>query len=230
MAPRWWRSPSSLCTGTGSRAGVPGGGSTIGVGWFPLGPGEVYVPGYRASARYANRINVSNINIANIDVTNVNVSRARYFNRSHATVVSRDVFIGARSVSARTMLHVPPDDLARASIANTAGEAPQRASLLQTNRVGTVVAHPPAVLVNRSVVARSTPPPPRVPLSRRNGSLPVIKAGQFLLLNCGAFNRRQTELIFARHGRRHRSLRTTRLERRVMEIWCPLPRKIRRNS
>jgi len=147
-------------------AGMPSGGGGAGVGWFPLGPGEVYVPGYRASARYANRINVTSVNITNIRVTSVNVSRATYSNRFHATVVSRDVFIGARPVSARTMLRLSPSDLAQSRIASTAGEAPQKNSLLATRSTGVAALSPPTALLNRSVVVRSVPPPARVPFSQ----------------------------------------------------------------
>src|SRR5208282_455229 len=55
--------------------GVGGGGFNLtlsivggGVGWFPLAPGEVYVPGYRVSRAYVNNINITNtrVNITNI--------------------------------------------------------------------------------------------------------------------------------------------------------------------
>src|SRR5262249_34684772 len=42
------------------------------VGWFPLAPGEVWVPAYRASPRYFERVNVTNTVIArNVSITNV---------------------------------------------------------------------------------------------------------------------------------------------------------------
>ena len=41
------------------------------VGWFPLGPREVYVPAYRTSREYVNRVNVSNTTVTNITITNV---------------------------------------------------------------------------------------------------------------------------------------------------------------
>ncbi|MGH7126870.1 MAG: DUF6600 domain-containing protein, partial [Stellaceae bacterium] len=42
-----------------------------GVGWFPLGPHEAYVPGYRTSINY-----VRNVNRTNVDVRNLNIRRA----------------------------------------------------------------------------------------------------------------------------------------------------------
>src|SRR5579864_4317246 len=43
----------------------------LAVGWFPLGPREVYVPGYRVSPAYVNQVNVSNTNVSRTTVTNV---------------------------------------------------------------------------------------------------------------------------------------------------------------
>src|SRR5512143_852210 len=65
-----------------------------GVGWFPLGPREVYVPPYAHSRRYVTQVNVTNINITN--VTNVT-----YVNRSvqgAVTAVPRSDFVRARPV------------------------------------------------------------------------------------------------------------------------------------
>jgi len=56
---------------------VGGGGFSIGVGvgggvgWFPLAPGEVYVPWYRTSPRYVQNINITNTRVTVVQVTNV---------------------------------------------------------------------------------------------------------------------------------------------------------------
>ena len=44
-------------------------GSTV--AWFPLGPREVYVPSYRVSPAYVNRVNVTNTTVNVTQVTNV---------------------------------------------------------------------------------------------------------------------------------------------------------------
>jgi hypothetical protein len=74
-----------------------------GIGWFPLGPREVYVPGYRYSRRYLDRVNVSNtIIVNNTYITNVYNGRYRnydyrYGRNPHAvTIVDRDRFVGGR--------------------------------------------------------------------------------------------------------------------------------------
>jgi hypothetical protein len=55
------------------------------IGWFPLGPREVYVPGHRVSPRYLRNVNVSNAHIDNnAYITNVyrrRVGDVRYVNR-----------------------------------------------------------------------------------------------------------------------------------------------------
>jgi len=66
------------------------------VGWFPLAPREVYVPGYRVSPHYVRNVNVTQVtNITNINVTTIvnNPGRAmadtHYANRGlpHAVTV-----------------------------------------------------------------------------------------------------------------------------------------------
>ena len=46
-------------------------GIGAGVGWFPLGPREVYVPSYPVSQAYVNRVNISNTTVNVTQVTNV---------------------------------------------------------------------------------------------------------------------------------------------------------------
>lgn len=76
-----------------------------GIGWFPLGPREVYVPGYRVSRRYVNNVNVSNtVIVNNTYVTNVydrGGRDVRYMHRDRpdgVTAVSRDDFTRGRPV------------------------------------------------------------------------------------------------------------------------------------
>jgi hypothetical protein len=60
----------------GPRANVSvtvGGGP--GVGWFPLAPREVYVPGYRASPRYTRNLNITNV--TNVTVINNVINNPR---------------------------------------------------------------------------------------------------------------------------------------------------------
>src|SRR4029077_1596973 len=81
----------------------------LGVGWFPLGPGEVFIPGYRVSRGYVNRMNITNTTVSVTRITNVyntvvinrNVNNITYVNRNvngGVTVVSHDTFVNARPV------------------------------------------------------------------------------------------------------------------------------------
>jgi hypothetical protein len=56
------------------------------VGWFPLAPREIYVPGYRVSPRYVRNVNVTHVtNITNVNTIINNptqyMAEARYVNR-----------------------------------------------------------------------------------------------------------------------------------------------------
>ena len=68
-------------------------GSQPSVGWFPLGPREVFVPGYRVSPGYVRNVNVTQVtNITNVTniINNPNtvVNRTHYINRGLANAVT----------------------------------------------------------------------------------------------------------------------------------------------
>ena len=93
--------------------GDPGMGFTD-VGWFPLGPREIYLPGYHASWRHFRNVNESNtIFINNTYISNVYYGRGApidYHNRRapHAlTIVPRDTFVSSQRTRGR---HVDIDD------------------------------------------------------------------------------------------------------------------------
>jgi hypothetical protein len=139
----------------------------VGVGWFPLGPGEVFIPGYRVSRGYVNSVNITNTSVNITRVTNVyntvvinrNVNNIAYVNRNvngGVTVVSHDTFVNARPV-ARNVVSVPARELAAASVSHVVVVEPVRASVLGAGRV--VAKRPPAAVVSRPVVALRTPAP-----------------------------------------------------------------------
>lgn len=124
-----------------------------GVGWFPLGPHELYVPWYRHTPRYVRHVNVSNtVIVNNINVTNVyggRGQRPRYANSTVAnavTAVQREQFIAGRQVGAQRVqvndreLRQWRDDMRPGSI------APDRQSIVagQPRRQ----APPPAAFAN----------------------------------------------------------------------------------
>src|SRR5271165_4482540 len=87
-----------------------------GVAWFPLGPGEVFVPAYHVSRGYVNQVNVTNTVVNVTKVTNVynyytvhnntNITRVTYINQTAPnamTAVSRETFVNARPVGRNTV-------------------------------------------------------------------------------------------------------------------------------
>ena len=144
-------------------------GFGAGVGWFPLAPGEVFIPGYRVSRVYVNNVNFTNTRVDIARVTNAyntvvlnrstTVNNIVYANRNvngGVTVVSRDTFVNARPV-ARNVVSVPARELAAAPVAHTVAFEPVRSSVLGEGRP--VANRPPAAVTSRPVVALRTPAP-----------------------------------------------------------------------
>jgi hypothetical protein len=173
----------------GAGFGIGVGVSTGPVGWFPLGPRDVYVPWYHASHNYFTNVNVRNTTIINNTyITNVyndysrgrpltNVNYAYRQNIGAVTAVPRDAFVGARPVNAaRVQLNAA--QLRNASVATRVGIAPTRASFVAAN-AQRARAVPTAQAVNRNVIARTAPPPRPAPVDTRiaaiqkNGSQPL---------------------------------------------------------
>ncbi|MBZ5543447.1 MAG: hypothetical protein LAO07_07185, partial [Acidobacteriia bacterium] len=154
------------------------------VGWFPLGPREVYVPSYNVSRGYMNRVNISNTTVNNTIITNVynttiihnstNITNVTYVNRNVAgavTAVPQRAFVNAQPV-ARVAVAVNAREMASGPVSSRATVAPSRESVLglRANSAGHVAAPPPAV-ASRRVIAKAPPPPPPVPFARQQQAL-----------------------------------------------------------
>jgi hypothetical protein len=149
----------------GTSVAFGGGG---GVAWFPLGPREVYVPPYRSSERYMQRVNVTNTTVNVVNVTNVynnvhvnNVTYMHQRNVAAVTAVSHETFVNARSVGGATM-RVDPQQMQRAEVQRTLEMRPDRRSVVGAGAVSTV--RPPESVMRRQVVAKEIPPPQRAPI------------------------------------------------------------------
>ncbi len=141
-----------------------GGGG--GVGWFPLGPGDVYVPPYRTSRRYVENVNVTNTNVNVVNVTNVynnvtvnHVNNVTYVNQrvnNSVTVVNHDTFVNARPVRSN-IVRVDARELQRAQVTHEVAQQiqPQRQSVVGMARP--VQAAPPQQVMARPVVATRQP-------------------------------------------------------------------------
>lgn len=149
----------------------------VGVGWFPLAPGEVYVPGYRVSRGYVNNVNITNTTVNVTRVTNVynttivnrntTINDVRYVNQrvnGGVTVVSHETFVNARPV-AQGMMRVDPREVERAPVTRVVAAEPVRNSVVGAGRPVNV--RPPAAVVSRKVVAVRTPPSPPRPIEQR---------------------------------------------------------------
>src|SRR6267378_8275638 len=170
--------------GRGVGIGVGFGGD---VGWFPLGPREVYVPSYHVSREYVNRVNISNTTVNTTTVTNIynttiinnntnntTITNVTYANRNvqgAVTVVPQRAFASAQPV-ARAAVAVNAKQIAAAPLTARAAVAPTRESVLgvKAATANHVTAPPPAVM-NRPVIAKTTPPPPPVPFAKQQQAL-----------------------------------------------------------
>ena len=189
---RWARWHNSWCWVPGPRQVRPvyspamvgwvgGGAGGLAVGWFPLGPREVFVPGYRVSDRYVRTINVTNTTIVNQTyITNVYQSRGanvHYVNSGISgavTTVPRNVFTSAQPVNGHRM-NVPEGGSGRFATTGAAPAiAPARQSMLGGPRVAAL--RPPQVFMNRTVVART--PPAAESSARVRLVAPVRQAGR----------------------------------------------------
>ncbi len=154
------------------------------VGWFPLGPREVYVPSYHVSREYVNRVNISNTTVNTTTITNVynttiinkttNITSVTYVNRNvqgAVTAVPQHAFASAQSVG-RAAVVVSARDIASAPVSARVAVAPTRESVLgaKAATANHVTAPPPAVM-NRQVIAKRTPPPPPVPFAKQQQAL-----------------------------------------------------------
>jgi hypothetical protein len=154
------------------------------VGWFPLGPREVYVPSYHVSEAYVTRVNVSSTTVNVTQVTNIyrttivnnttNITNVTYANRNvqgAMMVVPQQAFVSAQPV-AKASVTVSAQQIASAPLSGRVAVAPTRESVMGV-RAATAgrVAAPPAAVANRQVVAKKTPPPPPVPFAKQQQAL-----------------------------------------------------------
>jgi hypothetical protein len=178
--------------GSGLRAPNDTGGNGEPVGWFPLGPNDVYRPPYRVSRTYFNNVNVTNISVVNNTSVNNTVINNDYnsYNTPNGappinytyrstppavTVVPRNVFVGARQV-APAVLAVEAKALAVASVQPIPPVAPTIASLGGKSQAPPT--NIPGNAFRRPVIARTAPPQPvpfiaRERLITQQGGAPV---------------------------------------------------------
>jgi hypothetical protein len=123
------------------------------VGWFPLGPGEVYVPSFRCSPAFLERINVTNTTIADkTALDRADVGSMHYMHRDGATTAMRHGdFTSGRQVG-KDYVRVPQGAMARGAMRANPGLTPRHEAFIG-NR-GSAHAAPPRALSERHVAVR----------------------------------------------------------------------------
>jgi hypothetical protein len=158
--------------GSGFGVTVGFGPGVTGVAWFPLGPRDVWVPGYRCSPRYVQNVNVTNTRVVTVtQVANVyknytvnrtvNVNEYTYArNVSAVTVVDRETFVNARPVANAT-IRVTPEQFEKARVVDSTPPAPTRNSYVAATAKPVPASKRPATsFTDRKVVAKLSPPIP----------------------------------------------------------------------
>ncbi len=139
-------------------------GAGGGVAWFPLAPGEPWVPSYHASTTYVKNVNITNVHVTNINVTNVNVQNIHYKNVQVAgavTAVPRETFVSAKPVRTAALPLQPQDVRQIHVVAHTPPVTPSAAS-----RITPVSAHaaaPPPRVATHITELHAEPPPRPAP-------------------------------------------------------------------
>jgi hypothetical protein len=142
-----------------------GGAAAAGLAWFPLGPGEVWHPGWGGwSPHYYERVNqpvIVNNNVTNItNITNIHNTYINYHAPGAVTAVPATAFVHGQPV-ARFAQHVDPQQWRNVRFnPGAAGVAPVRQSFESGLRPA--VNHPPATIATRPVVATRAPATPAV--------------------------------------------------------------------
>jgi hypothetical protein len=164
--------------------GFAAGGVAVGVnvGWFPLGPREVFVPSYPVSRAYVNNVNISNTTVNQTVINNyynttivnknVTVNNVHYMNQGvpgAVTATSPHAFTSAQPIG-RNLVAVNAHEVATAPAA-VQGPAvvPPKQAVLGGGSPSNV--HPPAGIQNRAVVAKTTPPPPPPSFAARQAAI-----------------------------------------------------------
>jgi hypothetical protein len=160
-------------------------GGGVGVGWFPLGYGEPYVPAYAVSRGYFSNVNVTNTHITNITtVTNnyyitnsntavvqTNITNIHYANQTvvgAVTAVPQRVMVNAEPVG-RAAVVLPTQEVKTTTVAMAAPVAPLRTSVLGVNAGTRTVA--PRAVPDRPVASRLAPPARPIPFEAKQDAL-----------------------------------------------------------
>jgi len=152
----------------GNHWGIAAGlGGPAPIGWFPLGPREVYCPPYRVSRGYFTNVNVTNTVINNTYITTVyndysnnrSLNTVNYAYRGNPAAVSAvpgNVFANSRPVNG-ALIRMDRDTAIRGEVLRVAAVTPVQRSVMGPSAAANAI--PQRAILDRGVVARSAPPP-----------------------------------------------------------------------
>lgn len=156
------------------------------VGWFPLGPRELYVPAAAVSAAYVRNVNLTNTTgLSGADITNGYQNKPAGIGYVHrtpgaVTAVPEEVFSSGGRVSTN-FVRLSAATLAAAPLSSAAPAlTPGRQSVLGPPPSRPPI-RPPAALLNRPALARTPPPRAPAPFERQvaaiqaNGGHPLSR-------------------------------------------------------
>jgi len=163
--------------GGGFSASIAIGGGVAGVAWVPLGPRDVWIPGYHTSAAYMTNVNVTSTTVINrTQITNVynttvinnttNVTKITYSNQTApgaVTAVPQKAFQGGQPVAAASV-KVTAAEVSSPKVMSAQPVAPTGESVRGPARAAPVSARPPASLASHPVVTKMTPSPKAIPV------------------------------------------------------------------
>jgi hypothetical protein len=131
-----------------------------GIGWFPLGFGEPFFPGFRCSRGFINNINIRNTRINNVNILNSrnmhNFNFVNAHNPNAVTAASRNTFVNGQAIN-RGATHLTAASLKGAQVSNRASFSPSKQSFVGAANARANVAKPSSAIQNRSVMARTSP-------------------------------------------------------------------------
>jgi hypothetical protein len=167
--------------GGGFSAAIAIGGG-VGVAWVPLGPRDVWVPGYHCSPAYMNNVNVTSSRVVNRTqitnvynttvinrttvVNNVTVNKVVYSNQSApgaVTAVPQKSFQSGQPVAA-SAVKVTPEQISNPKVVAAKPVEPTQEAVKGPSRPAPASARPPAAVAAHPVVTKMTPSPKAIPV------------------------------------------------------------------
>jgi len=161
MMPRPYYAPALVAFVGGNGWGLGFSFGSSPVGWFPLAPGEPWLPPYHHSPGYLRNVNLAYVNVNNYNFTNINANNVRYANLGidrAVTAVPRDAFVSGRSARV-TGVAVPRNELGSARVLGMAAPVTPLATRPESEarRAGIAVPRPPNEAVSRGAATRLAP-------------------------------------------------------------------------